>query len=284
MIKPGERGFLAAALGAGMRAVTVPVSAQSSVAGFIFPGDRVDLVLTQTVPGGGDGEPLKVSETIMRNLRVLATDQRTNAMDEAGQPVVVPYSNVTLEVTPRIAEKIAVSQTLGSLSLSLRSLADNSAELEAAIASGEVTVPDTSDPAAEKRMLAAIAGQPNDRGTSFVTGADVSRFQRSSVPGKPQETNAPTAATNGQWRAPGRTGPDRPCRAHRTRDQCHESFLWGTRNDPEEFSRRPTGCGARMRDVASPGNDRGGASAGPVQQCPVQQRGYRTVGRSDPRG
>ncbi|HKX23142.1 MAG TPA: Flp pilus assembly protein CpaB, partial [Rhizorhapis sp.] len=98
LVKPGDRGFLAAALGPGMRAVTVPVSAQSSVAGFVFPGDRVDLVLTQSVAGGGDGEALKVSETIMRNLRVLATDQRTNAVGEDGKQQVVTYSNVTLEV------------------------------------------------------------------------------------------------------------------------------------------------------------------------------------------
>src|SRR5689334_25296359 len=52
LIKPGERGFLAAALGPGMRAVTVPVSVTSGVAGFVFPGDRVDLVLTQAVEGG----------------------------------------------------------------------------------------------------------------------------------------------------------------------------------------------------------------------------------------
>ena len=49
LVAPGDRGFLAAALGPGMRAVTVPVSAKTGVAGFVFPGDRVDLVLTQTV-------------------------------------------------------------------------------------------------------------------------------------------------------------------------------------------------------------------------------------------
>jgi pilus assembly protein CpaB len=57
LVKPGDRGFLAAALGPGMRAVTVPVSTQSGVAGFVFPGDHVDLVLTQDVAGGGDGPP-----------------------------------------------------------------------------------------------------------------------------------------------------------------------------------------------------------------------------------
>jgi pilus assembly protein CpaB len=92
LVRPGDRGFLAAALGPGMRAVTVPVSAQAAVAGFVFPGDRIDLVLTQTVPGGGDGPPLKVSETIVRNMRVLATDQRTdNLTDETGKTVVKTF-------------------------------------------------------------------------------------------------------------------------------------------------------------------------------------------------
>src|SRR3546814_19927571 len=59
------------------------------------------LVLTQEVAGGGDGEPLKVSETIMRNLRVLATDQRTDPVGEDGKREVMTYSNVTLEVTPQ---------------------------------------------------------------------------------------------------------------------------------------------------------------------------------------
>jgi pilus assembly protein CpaB len=184
VIQPGDRGFLAAALGAGMRAVTVPVSAQSSVAGFIFPGDRVDLVLTQSVSGGGEGEPLRVSETILRNMRVLATDQRTNAMGPDGKPVVQTYSNVTIEVTPKIAEKIAVAQTIGALSLSLRSIADNASELDAAIAGGDVDLPDGSDPAAEKKAIAKLAGRPIERGSTYSTGADVSRYQRSSVPAK----------------------------------------------------------------------------------------------------
>ncbi|UIJ44546.1 Flp pilus assembly protein CpaB [Sphingomonas cannabina] len=186
LVKPGDRGFLAAALAPGMRAVTVPVSAQTSVAGFIFPGDRVDLILTQSVAGGGDGSPLKTSETVLRNLRVLATDQKTDkSVDDKGNTVVNTYSMVTIEATPKIAEKIAVAQTLGSLSLSLRSIADNAGELEEAIASGEVNVPDGDK--AEKAMLASVAARPVDGKGTFSTGADVSRFQRSTVPGKPVE-------------------------------------------------------------------------------------------------
>src|SRR3546814_19223407 len=83
-----------------------------------------------------------------------------------------------------MAEKIAVAQNIGALTLSLRSLADNTADLEAAIASGEVTVPGEGDAKAEKQMLLAIAAMPNDRGTSATTGGEVSRYQRTSVPAK----------------------------------------------------------------------------------------------------
>jgi pilus assembly protein CpaB len=191
LIKPGERGFLAAALGPGMRAVTVPVSATSGVAGFVFPGDRVDIVLTQEVAGGGEGPALKVSETVIRNIRVLATDQRMSANGEDGKPVVQRTGTVTLEATPKIAEKIAVAQTIGQLSLSLRSIADNSAELERAIASGEVVVPENADPRAEKQMLLAISNRPVDGNTTYTVGADVSRFQRRSVPTKAGAKNDP---------------------------------------------------------------------------------------------
>ncbi|MEO6218742.1 MAG: Flp pilus assembly protein CpaB [Sphingomonas sp.] len=198
LVKPGDRGFLAAALGPGMRAVTVPVSQQAGVAGFVFPGDRIDLVLTQTVSGGGDGAPLKVAETIMRNLRVLATDQRTdNTTGDDGKTVVRTFSNVTLEATPKIAEQIAVAQTLGSISLSLRSIADNNSELEQAIASGEVKVPEGNDPKAEKAMMLKVANQPSAGGSTVATGADVSKFQRSTVPGKPVPDAAVVATQTG---------------------------------------------------------------------------------------
>lgn len=196
LVRPGDRGFLAAALGPGMRAVTVPVSVQSGVGGFVFPGDRVDLVLTQEV-GGGEGPPLYASETIIRNLRVLATDQRTtNEEDEDGNMVPVVSNTVTVESTPRIAEKIAVAQTIGQLSLSLRSIADNTAELERAIAAGEVEMPDSDDPAAERRMLVEIAQRPVDTDTTYVTGADVSRFQRRTVPQANDNPNPVNMAGN----------------------------------------------------------------------------------------
>jgi pilus assembly protein CpaB len=193
LVGPQDRGFLAAALGPGMRAMTVPVNVNSGVGGFVFPGDHVDIVLTQNVSGGGDGPPLKVSETIIRNVRVLATDQRISEKDEDGKTQVRTFSNVTFEVTPKLVEKIAVAQSLGTLSLSLRSIADNGAELERAVAAGEIKVPAGANPAQERQMLLSMANRPIDSNTTYMTGGDVSRFQRRTVPGKaggPPNANA----------------------------------------------------------------------------------------------
>lgn len=181
LVAPGDRGFLAAALGPGMRAVTITVSQKTGVAGFIFPGDHVDLLLTQLVKGQGDSD-LKTTETILRNLRVLATDQATDTETIDGKSVVKQSKTVTLEVTPRIAEKIQVAETIGSLSLSLRSIADNQSELERAIASGSVKVPAGASKLEEDRLLTQAMNRPIEGATSFVTGGDVSRFQRRTMP------------------------------------------------------------------------------------------------------
>jgi pilus assembly protein CpaB len=200
LIKPGDRGFLAAALAPGMRAVSISVTTQASVAGFVFPGDRVDLLLTQTVAGGD--EPLKATETIIRNLRVLATDQKTDkTADAEGKTQVTTFSNVTLEATPKIAEKIAVAQAVGTLSLSLRSIADDRMELEREIAAGEVNAP--ADAKAEKAMLLQIASRPIDTDPTATTGGDVSRYQPSHLaPKAPAGGVAPIAPSAAAPSAP----------------------------------------------------------------------------------
>ncbi|MGH6785078.1 MAG: RcpC/CpaB family pilus assembly protein, partial [Sphingomicrobium sp.] len=114
--------------------------------------------------------------------------------DEDGKTLVKTFTNVTLEVTPRIAEKIAVGQSVGTLSLSLRSIADNAAELERAVAAGDVKLPANVDPTKEKTLLLAIANRPADSNTTFTTGGDVSRFQRRTVPARPQSDKGPDAS------------------------------------------------------------------------------------------
>lgn len=110
--KPGERGFLAAVLTPGMRAVTVPISEARAAAGFILPGDRVDVILTHEAEFG------IVSETVFHDMRVLAIDQ---ALSAAEGPVRLGRT-ATVEVTPREAEAFTVMQQMGAVSLSLRSL------------------------------------------------------------------------------------------------------------------------------------------------------------------
>jgi pilus assembly protein CpaB len=170
LVGPGESGFLAAALSPGMRAITVSVSATTAVGGFIFPGDRVDLVLTQDTGEAGG----RAAETIVRNLRVLAVDQR---IDNTATTAQVGRT-VTLEVTPKLVEKISVAQGLGSLSLSLRSIADSASELERAIAAGEVEVGEGDDEAADRALELAVAKLPSDANPTFTTSPEVSRFRR----------------------------------------------------------------------------------------------------------
>mgnify|MGYP001202525207 CR=1 FL=1 len=205
LVSPGDRGFLAAALAPGMRAITVPVSAKTGVGGFVFPGDRVDMLLTQTI--SGDDTSLQAAETILRNLRVLATDQSTETKtSEDGKTVVSEFRTVTLEVTPRIAEKISVAQSIGTLSLVLRSIADNQTDLERAIASGAVDLPEGASKEDEEKLLRRALARPQDGSSTFVTGGDVSRFQRSTMPQSKEQTAAQVVGTiAGAVAAP--TGP-----------------------------------------------------------------------------
>ena len=125
LIRPGDRGFLAAVLDPDMRAVSVPVDEASSNAGLIFPGDRVDLILTQSVGGVGDqAKARRVSETVLENLRVIAMGRRlhTDPTDDLGTG---PIRTTTLEVSPEGAEIVALVTELGKLSLSLRSIASS---------------------------------------------------------------------------------------------------------------------------------------------------------------
>jgi len=138
VVKPGDRGFLAAVLNPGMRAVSVPITAASANSGLIFPGDRIDLILTQTlVPTEGEGSARRVSETVLRNVRIIAMGVET-ADDPAAGKNNEKAKTATFEVTPGQAETVALLTELGKLSLSLRSLAvDGEAESTVPIADAE---------------------------------------------------------------------------------------------------------------------------------------------------
>ncbi len=118
---PGGKLNLAGILDPGMQAVTLRSSDVQDVAGFVLPGDRVDLLLTRSIGNTGPNQrPNSVTQIVAENLKVLAIDQSDD--DEASKPVVAHA--VTIEVTPSQAQLITLGQSVGSISLSLRHVND----------------------------------------------------------------------------------------------------------------------------------------------------------------
>jgi pilus assembly protein CpaB len=129
VVQPHDHGFLAAVLLPGKRAMAVTLSPSADVAGFIFPGDHVDVILAHSFmhKEGTDSTERRVSETVLSDVRVLALDQKSDSMST--DPKIAQLA--TLEVSPQQAERLALiadivgptGSTHGSLSLVLRSLA-----------------------------------------------------------------------------------------------------------------------------------------------------------------
>lgn len=116
------QSFMAAILPEGKRAIATQVAADTSAGGFILPNDYVDIIMTRRSDKQGAGEGF-ITETILKNIRVLAIDQ-TIREDEDGKKVKVG-DTATLELTPQQAEIITVAQQMADrLTLSLRSVKD----------------------------------------------------------------------------------------------------------------------------------------------------------------
>jgi pilus assembly protein CpaB len=126
VIKQGDSGVTAANLAKGMRGFTLNVTPQQGVAGLILPNDHVDILMNISVrdivglQGWRDVVLRYSAETIMRNMRVVAINQKLSHDPKEG--VAEPGNLVTLEVTPEQAERLLVAQQVGQLSLALRSL------------------------------------------------------------------------------------------------------------------------------------------------------------------
>jgi pilus assembly protein CpaB len=176
LVKAGDRGFLAAVLTPGMRAVTLSINATQGLAGLVFPGDRVDLIVTHTVTLPDDEGSHQASETVLANIRILAIDTRTETID--GKPQ--RGSTATLEVTPKQAEEVAIAQRLGTFSLSLRGLAttENVADANAPVVPvrGTTHTWDTE----VSRLMGGVGGIDGSQKVVVMRGASVSsqNFQK----------------------------------------------------------------------------------------------------------
>ncbi len=120
VIKQGDRGFMAAVLSPGKTAISFRATPDTSVSGFIKPGDLVDILLSHATVPKGANPPAQhhLVETILNEVKVLAIDQKTD--DQTGKAAL--FKNITVEVTKKQAEIITVAKSIGRLSILLRSL------------------------------------------------------------------------------------------------------------------------------------------------------------------
>ncbi len=119
LVKPGDHSYLAAVLLPGKRAVSIGVDSISGVAGLIWPGDHVDLILTQAFddPAASSGHRMS-AETVLSGLRVIATNQDL-VRGEQPASAGADERTITLEASPQEAERISIASRLGRLSLSV---------------------------------------------------------------------------------------------------------------------------------------------------------------------
>jgi pilus assembly protein CpaB len=123
-LRPRDRGFLAAVLAPGKRAISIGVDVVTGTAGLIWPGDQVDLILTQEL--AATDAPLArriVGETMLTDVRVIAVDQQITQGASGSEATVNRVARtVTLEVTAAQAERVAVGSRLGRVALTVRAI------------------------------------------------------------------------------------------------------------------------------------------------------------------
>ena len=130
---PGQRATLSSMLDPGMKAITVRVNDVEGVAGFVLPGDRVDVVVTRQLEKNS-----ALSDVVLQNVRVLAIDQIAD--ERTDKPSVVKA--VTLEVDMTNAQKLTLAAQVGTLSLALRKAGDAEAMNTRLVTLADLHVPD----------------------------------------------------------------------------------------------------------------------------------------------
>jgi len=151
---PGQRGSLSSLLEEGKRAVTVRVDDVRGVAGFILPGDRVDVVLTR---GEGGAGAQRYTDVILQNAKVLAVDQIIN---ERPDQATVVAKVVTLEVTGEEAQKVVLATDIGRLSLVLQQAGSSNGEAGRRITEKDLSTADRAPATAPAAVTAVTAVVP----------------------------------------------------------------------------------------------------------------------------
>jgi pilus assembly protein CpaB len=124
VLRPRDRGFLASVLAPDTRAISINVDPESGVSGLIWPGDYVDVVLTQ-MNDRTDARAWLAGETVLHNVRIIAIDQDIVQGAQANNVAAGKDTHtVSLQLTPEQVKKIAVAKDLGKLALAIRAAVD----------------------------------------------------------------------------------------------------------------------------------------------------------------
>ena len=174
---PGGRATLSTLIAKDMRAVTIRVNDVNGVAGFIMPNDHVDVLLTRN-ENNKKNDP--ITTILLQNVKVLGVDQ--DADEDKEKPSVAKA--VTLEVTPRQSQKLALASRVGSLSLTLRNLANAVAARHRTITVADLRVGEANLPkklkTKKRKKRVVVKSRPKANRFASVTvvrGLDPSTFQ-----------------------------------------------------------------------------------------------------------
>jgi pilus assembly protein CpaB len=171
----GEKATLSAIISEEMRAMTVRVNDVIGVAGFIVPGDRVDVLLTRDESNGGGRNSLnQITDILLQNVKVLGIDQLAN--DNQEKPIVVQA--VTVEVSPEQSQKLTLASQVGSLTLALRNVLDAEAELARTVGIRDLKVGEVNDAVADAQPgKTAKVAKVRGKGTAVDPLASVKIFR-----------------------------------------------------------------------------------------------------------
>lgn len=163
------RAVLSANLPAGMRAVAIPISATSGVAGFVRPGDAVDVLLTRKIPGSSDSSDNMMTDVVLENVAVLAIDQ--TADESKTEPKV--GKTATLQVDLLGAKKLALAERTGALSLALRKIEPATAQDASTLAARDLAAraPITSHGMAARPVIARAYPSQRRASVTYVAAA-----------------------------------------------------------------------------------------------------------------
>src|SRR5438105_4973557 len=176
IISPSNRGFLAAVLRPGMRAISVPVTITSGISGFIFPGDQVDLLITYQVPsqntnGASGGYEHKAAETVLNDVRVIAIDQRLESK------AVVIHKILVLAAAGSVFIGLATSNAAELLSPPAAPAVRPAAGTTSAPPSGVSQVPAKGPPILLEAGKGTLIRLPRPAATVFIANPDVADVQ-----------------------------------------------------------------------------------------------------------